>query len=67
MDNTTQKLSLNLSIEEINLILSALGKEPYANVFQLVQNIQQQANIQLTEPATTSPGSAGALQATEKP
>lgn len=40
-------LQLSLDIEEINKILNALGKEPYLEVFQLIQKIQEQAHPQL--------------------
>lgn len=44
---STSQLSLNLTVDEINLILDALGQRPYAEVFQLVGKIQAQAEAQL--------------------
>lgn len=42
-----QNQNLTLTLDEVNTILSALGEQPYAKVFQLVQKIQQQASEQL--------------------
>ena len=44
---TLQKLTLTLSIEEINLLLEALGQLPFVRVHQLISIIQQQATVQL--------------------
>jgi hypothetical protein len=41
-------MKLELTIDEINAVLSALGAQPYTQVFQLVAKIQQQAQAQLT-------------------
>lgn len=46
-------LTLALTLEETNLTLTALGDRPYAQVFGLVQKIQQQAGGQ-TEQETFS-------------
>jgi hypothetical protein len=40
-------IQLNLSIEEINTVLEALGQLPYSRVYQLIGTIQQQAQQQL--------------------
>jgi len=42
-------MKLELTIADINMILQALGNAPYAQVFELVQNIQQQAQAQMAE------------------
>jgi hypothetical protein len=42
-----QEMKLVLTLDEINQILSALGSQPYKDVFQLVNKIQQQAQAQL--------------------
>ena len=42
-----QEIKLVLTLDEINQILSALGSQPYKDVFQLVNKIQQQAQAQL--------------------
>ena len=36
-------INLELSIQEINLILQALGQAPYAQVAELVEKIKDQA------------------------
>ena len=46
-------MKLDLTINEINLILQALGNAPYAQVFELVQKIREQAQGQI-QPAPTS-------------
>ena len=45
---------LNLSLEETNLVLGALGEMPYARVYQLIAKIQQQTAEQL--PQESKPG-----------
>ena len=42
-----EQISLNLTIEETNQVLEALGRLPYAQVFQLVDKIKAQAEGQL--------------------
>lgn len=42
-------MKLDLTVQEINLILQALGSAPYVQVFELVQKIKEQAQPQLTE------------------
>ena len=46
-------MTLDLTINEINLILQSLGNAPYAQVFELVQKIREQAQSQV-QPAPTS-------------
>ena len=41
------QIQLHLCLEEINLILEALGEQPYVRVYQLITTIQQQAQNQL--------------------
>ena len=43
---------LDLTINEINIILQALGNASYAQVFELVQKIRKQAQAQV-QPAPT--------------
>ncbi|MFN7897526.1 MAG: hypothetical protein ACK5Q6_15490 [Cyanobacteriota bacterium] len=45
MDETT--LSLELSVDDINLILEALGERPFKSVYGLVSRLQSQARAQL--------------------
>lgn len=40
-------MKLDLTINEVNLILQALGNAPYVQVFELVEKIQQQAKDQV--------------------
>lgn len=54
-------MKLELTINEINLIMSALGNVPYAQVYELIEKIRSQAQAQLadnsaqpTEPAGDS-------------
>ncbi len=42
-----EAIKITLNIDETNLILNALGDQPYKQVFQLVQKIQQQAAQQI--------------------
>jgi hypothetical protein len=44
-------MKLDLSLNEINVIMQALGNAPYAQVFELVEKIrtQAQAQVQTTE------------------
>ena len=39
-------MKLELTINEINVILQALGNAPYAQVFELVHKIREQAQAQ---------------------
>ena len=41
------KLTFTFTRDEINIILSSLGKEPYQEVFEIIHNIQAQAQEQL--------------------
>ena len=44
-------ITLDLTVEEVNVILNALGQAPYVAVVALVGKIQQQAQAQLSEAA----------------
>ncbi len=53
-------VTLELSIEETNLVLEALGAMPFVRVYALVGKIQQQAQSQLQEGVRADdPGSGG--------
>lgn len=54
-----QTIQLELTVEETNLILEALGALPFARVYALIGRIQEHARRQLAEPAP-APGSNGA-------
>jgi hypothetical protein len=44
-----QTIQLTISLEEANLILDALGQQPFRSVYELIGKIQQQANEQLAD------------------
>ena len=56
-----QNIALNLTLEEVNTILNALGDRPYVQVFELVQNIQQQAGTQVAQQSEIDTGDNGKL------
>lgn len=41
------KIELQLTIDETNLVLEALGQLPFARVFQVISRIQEQARAQV--------------------
>ena len=45
-----KEIQLNVSIDEANLILEALGNLPFARVYALIGKIQEQAGNQLAAP-----------------
>lgn len=49
-----QSIEINLSLQETNQILDALGVLPFRDVYQLINKIQQQAEAQLQTPSTPS-------------
>jgi hypothetical protein len=46
MKNVNQKFPIELTIDEINLVLTALGQLPYVQVVSTIQNISLQAESQ---------------------
>lgn len=42
-----KELNVKLTINELNLILEALGHQSYIKVYELIDNIQNQAKAQL--------------------
>ena len=42
-------INVQLTVEEVNTILNALGTLPFGQVYELIQNIQNQATPQLQE------------------
>ena len=42
-----QEITLKLTLEEVNTILTALGTQPYTDVYQLVNKIQAEGSSQL--------------------
>ena len=49
-----EKIKLEITIEEANLILEALGSMPFVQVFELIGKIQQQASQQLNSDSSGS-------------
>lgn len=48
-EKNISKLQFEFSEEEINLILTALSKEPYVQVFELIANIHNQYSMMLNQ------------------
>lgn len=46
-----QNITLQLSAEEVNLLLEGLGGMPFVKVYNLIGKIQQQASGQFNEAA----------------
>jgi len=42
-------MKLDLTLNEINAIMQALGQMPYASVFELIAKIREQAQAQITQ------------------
>jgi hypothetical protein len=58
-------LHLELSIEDVNLILEALGELPFKSVYGLVSRLQSQARGQLqSPPVAEAQGDAATPEAT---
>ena len=47
-------IKFEISIEEANLILEALGQLPFVRVFSLIGKLQEQARAQTEQPLATS-------------
>lgn len=57
MANQQQNLRLELSIDDVNLILESLGQLPFARVYSLIGRIQEQARAQLPSTGEQGEGS----------
>ena len=44
-----ENINLQLSAEEINLLLEGLGNMPFVKVYTLIAKIQQQASVQISK------------------
>lgn len=42
-----KRIKFEVNIDEANIIFKALGKEPFATVFELIGKLNEQANAQL--------------------
>lgn len=45
-------MELKLSINEINIIMQALGNAPYAQVAELIKKIHEQVQPQIVDPVS---------------
>ena len=54
-----ETIKLQLSVDEINIILEALGDEPFTRVYALIGKIQEQAQSQIGQNGQTGPAVAG--------
>lgn len=45
-----QDITLKLNVGQINLLLEALGNQPYLRVYELIELLQKQAQAQLSKP-----------------
>ncbi len=52
IDQDEIDLILKLSLDEINIILKSLSKEPFKDVFELIGKINEQASGQLNHDKT---------------
>jgi len=50
-------MKLDLSIQEINIILASLGRMPYEAVFALIESIRKQATDQSSQSSSSELGS----------
>lgn len=57
-------LTLQLTIDDANLILEALGNQPYVKVFSLITKFQAQASQQLVADDAPPPVAASAADLT---
>jgi len=48
-------MKLELSLQEVNTVLTGLGRLPYEAVFELVDKIKTQAIPQVSKPSEESP------------
>ncbi len=57
MENHT-KIQLELSFEEVNIVLKALGSLPFNQVYELIGSIHEQANAQMFQQQLQQPPSS---------
>lgn len=53
-----EQISINLTVEEVNLVLETLGQRPYVEVFQLINKVKAQAEAQVEASKMRSEGLA---------
>ena len=44
-----EKIKIELSVEEINTIIDALGKQPFVKVYKIIEKLHLQANKQINK------------------
>ena len=54
-----QQITLQLSVDEVNVVLEGLGNLPFAKVYALIGRIQEQAAQQLRTEAADKPDGPG--------
>lgn len=47
-------ITLNITVDEANIILDALGQQPFVKVYSLIGKIQQQASEQVNDAELTA-------------
>lgn len=52
------KIVFEITLEEANLIFKALGKQPFAEVYELIGKLNEQANQQLARPPSSQDNKA---------
>ena len=60
-----QEITLNLTLDETNLVLEGLGHLPFAKVYALVGKIQSQAGAQINPPRPVATAGSGNPAGTE--
>lgn len=60
---TMEEIELKLTVNEVNQILEALGQLPYAQVYQLIHQVQEQAQQQIhaKKKTASAPAADGAI------
>jgi len=59
-----KKVNFTVSIEEASTIFKALGKLPFAEVYELIGKLNEQANDQLSQSPASSKTTNGSLKKT---
>lgn len=57
-----KKVTFTVSIEEASTIFKALGKLPFAEVYELIGKLNEQANEQLTQAPSSPKPANGTLK-----
>ncbi|WP_162441252.1 hypothetical protein [Rhodocytophaga rosea] len=59
-----KKVTFTVSIEEASTIFKALGKLPFAEVYELIGKLNEQANEQLSQPPASPKTPNGTIKKT---